>query len=368
MSDNEKATIFDDAGNIIGVTRGLEDVAGTGAMSKLLRESGDRIVAINEVTRDEIRGIVQKGIEEGVTMAELGERVRGSAAFTSDRAERIARTETATILNKSQVETFRSYGVERVRVLDGVNDAPCANANGEIWTVDEALGNPIGHPNCVRDFVPIVVAEQLGAGEEPFAGYTEEEIQRDWAFRDEVRWLEQHEHKFYENQPGWSELSDDGYMSYKGMGYRPMNTYLRGELDQALDTYDRIKALTDATVEGLRAQATQSKAVLWRGSSEEIYANAQVGDVLTTNIISSTSVRESVAEDFIKYASDYGSSGRSQTMVRILAPEGTPGTGMKTLEYEFTLPPDVKLRVVRVDSYIDNQNLARRRVTVEVIP
>lgn len=179
---------------------GLEDAAGIGAMDRLLDDAGKRVVAINETTRDEIRGIIAKGIEEGVPMRELGDRVRGSGAFTSDRAERIARTETATVLNQSQVQTFRSYGVQQVRVLDGTRDAPCADANGQIWTVEEALGSPIAHPNCVRDFVPIVVAEQLAEGgglsgivdePPPLTAAERELLQRQQAARDRVEAIRQ---------------------------------------------------------------------------------------------------------------------------------------------------------------------------------
>lgn len=358
---------------------GLEDAAGTGAMDRLLDDAGERIVAINETTRDEIRGIIAKGIEEGVPMRELGDRVRGSGAFTSDRAERIARTETATVLNQSQLQTFQSYGVQQVRVLDGTRDAPCADANGQIWSVDEALGNPIAHPNCVRDFVPIVVAEQLaGVGgavaEEEFAGYTEEQIQRDYVAQmgDPGDWLVKHQHTFYdEAKTGWSELADDGYSTYKGAGYKKMNAYLRGDQDiVGSNQYEAIKRLTDATVDALRLQTTTSRGVLYRGSVEEVYANATVGETLTTNIISSTSVKQDVAIDFMQNMSSAARAG-NRTLVRILAPDGTPGVGMRTGEYEFTLPPQVNLRVVDVQQVAKKHygiDITFRQVTVEVVP
>lgn len=166
-------------------------------MDRLLADAGSRVVEINDFTRALISDVVRSGVEEGLSMAELGSRIGDTGVFSSDRAERIARTETATVLNQSQIQTFQAYGVQQVRVLDGLNDAICANANGEIWTTEEALANPIGHPNCVRDFVPIVVAEQLagtelpGVVEEPPPLTTAERelLERQQAARDRVEAL-----------------------------------------------------------------------------------------------------------------------------------------------------------------------------------
>jgi hypothetical protein len=45
-------------------------------------------------------------------------------------------------------------GVKEVEVLDGDDDEECASANGQIWTLEEASDNPLGHPNCTRAFAP----------------------------------------------------------------------------------------------------------------------------------------------------------------------------------------------------------------------
>lgn len=47
-------------------------------------------------------------------------------------------------------------GVGHVLVIDGTaNDLECAQANGQIWTLEQAEQNPIGHPNCQRRFIPV---------------------------------------------------------------------------------------------------------------------------------------------------------------------------------------------------------------------
>jgi hypothetical protein len=72
------------------------------------------------------------------------------------QATRIARTEAAVAYNRGAIAAFRDAGVQRVEVVDGTDDDDCAEANGSIWTVDEADSNPIEHPNCTREFYPIL--------------------------------------------------------------------------------------------------------------------------------------------------------------------------------------------------------------------
>lgn len=126
--------------------------------NRLLKHLGARVRDINETTRREIAEVVKSGVNEGLSMAELGRRIQDATAFNSDRAERIARTETGTTWNMANVESYREFGTEKVRVIDGDGDEVCANANGQEWTLDEALNSPLGHPNCVRDFAPVTSA------------------------------------------------------------------------------------------------------------------------------------------------------------------------------------------------------------------
>lgn len=138
----------------VGLT--LKPAGKAAPVNPAIKRLGARIKGINATTRKEIVATVKTGMKEGLSMQALGQRIRESTAFSSNRAETIARTETGTALNQGQVEAFRSYGVEHVTVSDGDKDAECARANGAIWTIDEALANPLEHPNCVRDFAPIV--------------------------------------------------------------------------------------------------------------------------------------------------------------------------------------------------------------------
>jgi len=125
----------------------------------LLRTSGLRIKGISETTRDRVADILRRGMDDGLSMAELGDRIESaSGLFDELRAETIARTETATILNEAAVAQYREFGVERVEVVDGDDDDECSAAHGQVWTLDQADSSPIAHPNCVRSFTPIVGA------------------------------------------------------------------------------------------------------------------------------------------------------------------------------------------------------------------
>lgn len=126
-------------------------------LERLLRSAGVRIKGISETTRDRVRDVVAKGIADGLSAAELGDRLEAaSGLFDELRAETIARTETATVLNEAAVAQYREFGVDRVLVYDGDEDEACASADGQTWTVEQAEANPIAHPNCTRGFSPLV--------------------------------------------------------------------------------------------------------------------------------------------------------------------------------------------------------------------
>lgn len=72
------------------------------------------------------------------------------------RARRIARTEASLAYNRAQISTARDAGVTKVEVLDGVMDDICAPVNGQTWTLEQAESDPLGHPNCSRQFLLII--------------------------------------------------------------------------------------------------------------------------------------------------------------------------------------------------------------------
>jgi phage portal protein BeeE len=123
----------------------------------VLRASvGQRITGINQTTRNEVGKAIETGVAEGLTASELASRIEDASTFNAARAEMIARTETALAYNDAALGTYRELQVERVQVIDGDGDAECSHVNGATWSLDEANANPIGHPHCVRDFIPLL--------------------------------------------------------------------------------------------------------------------------------------------------------------------------------------------------------------------
>jgi hypothetical protein len=55
---------------------------------------------------------------------------------------------------------FSQAGIDEVEVSDGTDDDMCADANGQTWTLREALSEPIAHPNCTRSFIPLVPGDE----------------------------------------------------------------------------------------------------------------------------------------------------------------------------------------------------------------
>lgn len=124
-----------------------------------------RISQIDETTRATIRSELQRVLEdsEAIPLTEVAERlsdaVLDSEAFSPSRAQTIARTETATAYNVGAVAAYRQNDIAKVQVNDGDGCDDCAEVDGEIWTLDEALAEPLQHPNCVRSFAPVVEDE-----------------------------------------------------------------------------------------------------------------------------------------------------------------------------------------------------------------
>lgn len=114
-----------------------------------------------EMIRKSIRDIVTQGVKDEVSWqtlkGQLVTALQGHHAFSERRCETIARTESAMAYNIGAVDAWqKSKVVEALLVYDGDYDAACQTANGQTWTFDEALFEPVEHPNCWREFFPIL--------------------------------------------------------------------------------------------------------------------------------------------------------------------------------------------------------------------
>lgn len=127
----------------------------------MTRYVGERITQLAGTTKERVSRLVQDALEKsgGLTSTQLGGLLQAAVEDLGQemarfRGNTIARTETAIVANHGTVLGIRQAGGGKVDVFDGTDDADCAEANGATWTIDEALANPVAHPNCVRAFAP----------------------------------------------------------------------------------------------------------------------------------------------------------------------------------------------------------------------
>ena len=128
---------------------------------------GKRITQISDTTREWATETIVSAIDHAdddlsVTdlASDLADAAEGSRAFDPARALTIARTEVATAYNHGSLLGYADNGSEHVLVSDGDGDDECAEADGAVWTIDEALADPLAHPNCERSFSPIAPGDE----------------------------------------------------------------------------------------------------------------------------------------------------------------------------------------------------------------
>ena len=81
------------------------------------------------------------------------------------RSELIARTETAYAAANGDIAGFRDTGVEYVEISDGTDfDQECADADGQVWSLDEYEADPLQHPQCGRSASAISTDEARERG------------------------------------------------------------------------------------------------------------------------------------------------------------------------------------------------------------
>lgn len=144
---------------------------------KLLKETGGTIIqgkridwlaSHTEDTRKAVYETIRAGLIEGKPVADIGGKlsVPGTVAHDLEKLVirdakykyvRIARTETAAIQNQGTLNRFKKNKITHVEVIDGTDfDEACAEANGQIWTVEYASTHELEHPNCTRSFSPVI--------------------------------------------------------------------------------------------------------------------------------------------------------------------------------------------------------------------
>lgn len=135
------------------------------AFRALVLSIAAHVRSVNETTRERLRAVIEEGVRRGYAIHRIAQGydredypgIMGVFDQASEsRALTIARTETGMFYNGTTVLSGLAHGADRYGVLDGHFDEQCARADGQVWTAEQALRDPLGHPNCVRTFVPEV--------------------------------------------------------------------------------------------------------------------------------------------------------------------------------------------------------------------
>lgn len=121
------------------------------------------IFSITESTRDMLRSSVTDALEKGLSNDDLMATIKKDHAFSAERAEMIARTETAIADIKGNMVAYESLGVEEKQWLTapGCCDK-CGALNGKIVKINapfvegKYLADPPLHPHCRCDVLPVI--------------------------------------------------------------------------------------------------------------------------------------------------------------------------------------------------------------------
>lgn len=122
---------------------------------RVRKSTGQRIVGINETTRDAVAQLISQGFDDGLSPAEVADLIESATPFDEARAELIARTESALAYNEAALGSYGEFGVTHVEAIDGDEDPQCADRNGQVYDIDEAQ-SITDHPNGTLDWAPVI--------------------------------------------------------------------------------------------------------------------------------------------------------------------------------------------------------------------
>lgn len=123
--------------------------------------------AITDATRELLRGTVREALEDGLSNDELADRIAEAYAFSDDRAETIARTETAFADVAGNLNAYKASGqVDRKQWVTAEDCCDeCQELDGLVVDLGDDFPNEGGdgpplHPNCRCDVLPVLSGEE----------------------------------------------------------------------------------------------------------------------------------------------------------------------------------------------------------------
>ena len=132
------------------------------ALEAVTRHLDTLEVQIRNTTNADVRTAITEGLSLGENVDALRARVDVLFdGYEQWRVDRIVRTEVSAAYELGALNQFKGAGVSEVDVEDGDQDDACAEANGSVWSVEEALANPLELPSCTRVFSPHTEADDV---------------------------------------------------------------------------------------------------------------------------------------------------------------------------------------------------------------
>lgn len=143
----------------------ITDQVDKAAVAYAARRGGELIKDLAGTTESDMRTLLERAVEEGMSADELSTAVEGLGAFSDYRADRIARTELAYAHVQGNVEGWRVSGevVGKRSILSDLHSVPdqcdeAAEAGVVPFDDDfvEGYAFPPYHPLCECDVVPVL--------------------------------------------------------------------------------------------------------------------------------------------------------------------------------------------------------------------
>ncbi len=137
------------------------------------QRGGQLIKDLAGTTRDDLQGLLARGIEEGMSPDELSDEVQKMGAFGEARGDMIARTELAFAHVEGNMQGWRETEMVEGKesVLGDLHDVPdecdeCADAGVVPLEADfiPGLKQPPYHPNCICDILPVLKPSEESEG------------------------------------------------------------------------------------------------------------------------------------------------------------------------------------------------------------
>lgn len=150
---------------------GSYGISNTRAADYARERAGTLVTDVDGVTHERVETMLQQLLGDSLDNADVSQADISTAIeglfddMSGQRADLIARTELGFAGNRGTISAGRDTGAVAARVSDGTeSDTECQDADGQIWTLEEADINALEHPGCGRSF-EMLYPEDLDAGD-----------------------------------------------------------------------------------------------------------------------------------------------------------------------------------------------------------